>query len=122
MALRGERATVKRHEDNLHLEGSFEGRRSNGVVLAGERAKVVRHEDNLRLEGKFEGKQVEAVALRGERAQIRKYEDNLHLEGQFEGRKQQQVFALFLLSTSTNISIYRAIHKSTHMVLTDPST
>lgn len=68
MAVNGERVTMVRHKDNLHVEGAFEGRAKTEAVLKGERAVVKKHEDNLRMEGKFEGKQVEAVALKGERA------------------------------------------------------
>jgi len=43
------------------MEGAFEGRRSGGAVLAGEMAQVVRHQDNLRVEGRFEGRQQQQV-------------------------------------------------------------
>jgi hypothetical protein len=40
---------IKKHKDNLKLEGTFEGHRSSNVytVVKGERADVKKHADNL---------------------------------------------------------------------------
>ena len=40
-------------KDNLKMEGSFEGRKTEAAALKGERANVQRHEDNLKMEGKY---------------------------------------------------------------------
>ena len=51
----GERASVKRHADNLQVaKGEFASRNISGVAV-GERAKVVKHHDNLKMEGSFQG-------------------------------------------------------------------
>ena len=54
--IKGERADVKRHQDNLKLEGSFESRQKAEAVIKGERAEVQRHQDNFKIEGTFEGR------------------------------------------------------------------
>ncbi len=59
-------------------------------TLVGERASVVRHSDNLKMEGSFEGLKSEMheahKATRGERATVTRRQDNLKMEGsmQFE--------------------------------------
>ena len=80
-----------RHEDNLRLEGKFEGKQVESVALRGERAQIKRHEDNLHMEGSFEGRRSGGAVLAGERAQVVRHQDNLRVEGKFEGRQQQQV-------------------------------
>jgi len=57
---------------------------------------VKRHEDNLKMEGKFEGKQLEAVAIRGERMAIKKHQDNLTLEGELQVSVSLQLHFLIL--------------------------
>ena len=74
-----------RHEDNLRLEGQFEGRKQQQQVLVGERASVVRHSDNLKMEGSFHGLKSEMheahTAARGERVEVKRRQDNLKMEG-----------------------------------------
>ncbi len=82
---------VVRHEDNLRLEGKFEGKQVESIALRGERAQIKKHEDNLHMEGAFEGRRSGGAVLAGERAQVVRHQDNLRVEGRFEGRQQQQV-------------------------------
>ena len=49
----GDRASVVRRDDNLHMEGRFESRQEQ-TWHAGERASVVRRDDNLHPEGEFQ--------------------------------------------------------------------
>ena len=86
MAMKGDRAVVKRAQDNLKLEGSFEGRKSQQTIVKGERAEVRRHTDNLKVEGTFEGR-IKAEALVGERAKAVKHSDNLKIEGEMTMKK-----------------------------------
>ena len=48
--LQGERASVVKHEDNLKMEGAFEGRSKAEAFTRGDRVDVVRHKDNLTME------------------------------------------------------------------------
>ena len=89
-ATKGDRAAIKKYEDNLKLEGSTEYKRDELAVI-GERATIVKHLDNLQVEGSFEGRAVNNVALVGERAYVIRHEDNLKVEGKFEGRKLEEV-------------------------------
>ena len=86
--MKGERAVVKRAQDNLKLEGSFEGRKSQQTIVKGERAEVRRHTDNLKVEGTFEGR-IKAEALVGERAKAVKHSDNLKVEGEMQMKKAE---------------------------------
>lgn len=48
----GERVEVRRHDDNLRVEGEMEGRRGYNedyTAVVGDRAVVTRRQDNLRL-------------------------------------------------------------------------
>ena len=85
--LKGERAVVKRHQDNLKLEGSFEGRQTTAAVVRGERADIVSHQDNLKIEGTFEGR-LKAEAMTGQRAKAVKHSDNLKMEGAHQMQRE----------------------------------
>merc|ERR1719361_1085170 len=89
--VRGERAAVVRHQDNLKMEGSFAGRKTETTkILKGERAEVQRHEDNLKMEGTFEGR-LKEEALVGERVKAVKHSDNLRMEGSMDMKRDQGV-------------------------------
>ena len=48
------RSAAVRPRDNLRVEGEFQGRRADSLVVTrGERAAVVRHDDNLRVGGQL---------------------------------------------------------------------
>ena len=82
--MKGERAEVRRHTDNLKVEGTFEGR-IKAEALVGERAKAVKHNDNLKIEGEMQMKSASGAVLVGERAAVVKHSDNLKMEGSFAG-------------------------------------
>lgn len=53
-ATRGERAVVKKPQDNLKPEGEFVGRAREEAPKHGDRAPIRRPVDNLRPEGEFD--------------------------------------------------------------------
>ena len=71
-----ERTTAVRHQDNLKVEGKFEGKASQGMAAIGERAAVVKHQDNLKMEGRFEGRERHSVGVAKRAVQVR-HSDNL---------------------------------------------
>lgn len=54
VATRGERAPVRKPQDNLKPEGDFFGRPKEEAPTHGERAPIRRPQDNLRPEGDFD--------------------------------------------------------------------
>lgn len=58
VATRGERAPVKRPEDNLRPEGEFYGRPKEEAPKRGERMPIKRPQDNLKPEGDIDGKRI----------------------------------------------------------------
>lgn len=61
-------------------------RRTDYVATRGERAPVRRPQDNLRPEGEFIGRPKEEAPTRGERMPIRRPQDNLRPEGDIDGK------------------------------------
>ena len=88
----GERAKVVKHQDNIKVEGKFEGRSKSSTVgsfARGERMAIVRHKDNLKMEGKFnEGALHDQKQVVGERSKVVKHQDNLKSEGAFHGERK----------------------------------
>ena len=86
----GERAPVKKPEDNLKPEGEFSGkRRDEFTATKGERSPVKKPEDNLKPEGNFTGERKnEFTAIRGDRADVKKPDDNLKPGGEFIGQRK----------------------------------
>lgn len=55
------------------------------VSISGERVKPRRPQDNLMLEGDFQGPDRDPPPGLGSRAEIRRYKDHLETSGEFEG-------------------------------------
>jgi hypothetical protein len=87
---RGDRAPVKKPEDNLKPEGEFSGkRRQEFIATKGERSPIKKPEDNLKPEGDFTGeRKKEFTAIRGDRAAVKKPGDNLKSGGEFIGERK----------------------------------
>jgi len=120
MQTKGERYESRKHSDNLKIEGQFQGKRDNAIIVgSGERSTITKHKDNLKLEGEFirkvpdkwePGQRAAVIKQRdnlvppgpvednrdkgpigkGERAPITKHGDNLKPEGDFEKRSIEE--------------------------------
>ena len=86
---RGERAEVKKHQDNLTLEGEHTMQKAAAVSLQGQRAQVVKYEDNLKMEGDFEGRAEQVAFARGDRVDVVRHKDNLVMEGSLETHRKE---------------------------------
>lgn len=61
-------------------------RRTDYVLTKGERAPVRKPQDNLKPEGEFIGRPREEAPKRGERAPVKRPQDNLRPEGDFDSK------------------------------------
>merc|ERR1719228_491766 len=89
--VRGEKAEIHRHADNLRVEGEFTGLVSGKSTEykkheQGERASVVKHTDNLKMEGSMAQRSHTTVGT-VERSGLVKHQDNLRMEGKMENRQ-----------------------------------
>ena len=64
--LKGERASIVHHKDNLKMEGKMESRVATVKAVASEKASQIKHEDNLKLEGSMDMKRRGTITLRTE--------------------------------------------------------
>ncbi|KZC04400.1 hypothetical protein WN55_02762 [Dufourea novaeangliae] len=86
---RGDRAPLKKPQDNLRPEGEMDvspSSKDDYRYVNGERVEVRRHEDNLRMEGEIDVRRSRddyKKITKVERVDIRKREDNLKIEGEF---------------------------------------
>ena len=82
---RGERADVKKPTDNLYPSGDFYSPKKADTVPRGERYDVKKPQDNLKLEGPMETRpKGPSSPIRGERAEVRKPQDNLRMKGRLD--------------------------------------
>lgn len=71
-------------------------RRMDYVATKGERAPVRKPQDNLRPEGDFVGRPREEAPKYGERTPITKPRDNLKFEGEFDSESRYSLLLFFL--------------------------
>merc|ERR1712155_53402 len=82
---KAEKAAQVKQRDNLHQSGDFYANRKTWAS-AGEKASVIRHTDNLKMEGGFEGRSLEQVLAKGQKSETKRHTDNLKIEGTFTGK------------------------------------